>query len=496
MSLRFAPGARAFKLLQLTDLHYCGDVTKDSLTTALIAKLIRYEQPDFVVFSGDLVSGDSAPKWHLSQLLLPSGGQVTEEWELLHGSSASGAGASASSSSAHAGRHGWFAARWAEALSALNGTLPYAVALGNHDVRGDWGAAEILSSLEHTQRNSHTQRVPAQAAPNAPFNYYIELYDDDRETTGDVLVNPVAASARASSAQSASQAPPRPPRRLWFLNSGDVRCAGRGPWGCVPPPAVAWAQKSAATSSSASSADPASFGRDVAFVHIPLPQFRPEALTALSGAMREGVSCASSDSGVAAWAQTAGVAGIFSGHDHGNDYTGQWLADASSADDVASGAPGGAPGAPGLMMAYGRNSGYGGYDPGMARGARVLEFYRSGDANGANVADAADAARGFATWVRLEDGSVLREGRAFEALAPPPAPPRRGSGADHAAAAAARALRRGCGSPQASAAALLVTWAGGVLALRARAAARRRRHAAAVAAAAAAARCDDDAAQP
>jgi hypothetical protein len=167
------------------------------------------------------------------------------------------------------------------------------------------------------------------------------------------------------------------PRRLWFLNSGDARCEGRRPWGCVTRDDLAWA-----------AAQPPS-AHALAFIHIPLPQLRPALLREPAGAMREPVSCPSVDTGVADWASANGVAAAFFGHDHGNDYQG-WYGN--------------------TLLAYGRCSGYGGYGPAdLQRGARVILL------------------RGNATetWIRQEDGSVVSFGnRSFDAQLPPPPPHR------------------------------------------------------------------------
>jgi hypothetical protein len=235
------------------------------------------------------------------------------------------------------------AAQWRAALAPLNGSVPYAVALGNHDVRGNLDAAQLLA-VDLAQPNSHTQA----AGGPSPFTYALEVSSGEGQV----------------------------PRRLWFLNSGDARCEGRRPWGCVPRDDLAWA-----------AAQPSAHA--LAFIHIPLPQLRPALLREPAGAMREPVSCPSVDTGVADWASANGVAAAFFGHDHGNDYQG-WYGN--------------------TLLAYGRCSGYGGYGPAdLQRGARVILL------------------RGNATetWIRQEDGSVVSFGnRSFDAQLPPPPPQR------------------------------------------------------------------------
>ena len=48
-----------FKLMQLTDIHYCQeDIPGDAKTLALIEELIQAERPDFVMITGDAVYGE------------------------------------------------------------------------------------------------------------------------------------------------------------------------------------------------------------------------------------------------------------------------------------------------------------------------------------------------------------------------------------------------------------------------------------------------------
>ena len=44
-----------FRILQLTDIHYTEDDERDHRTVALMRDLIRREQPDFIVTTGDTV---------------------------------------------------------------------------------------------------------------------------------------------------------------------------------------------------------------------------------------------------------------------------------------------------------------------------------------------------------------------------------------------------------------------------------------------------------
>jgi hypothetical protein len=331
--LRAAAGASGFKVVQFTDLHFARDAAANAVSERIMRDIVAWERPDLVVYSGDLVSADEYRKTDRSEPFAD-----------------------------------WFSARWLAALRPLNGTgVPHAVALGNHDVRGAWGAERILE-LELSQPGSATRRNDALPGDAGAFNYWLDV-----ELPGG------GGGGGGGGGDSL--------RRIWFLNSGDDSCYGVPKWGCVSLPALTWA-------SAAARAAGAPRAGALAFVHIPLRQLQPAQLQQRSGVQREPVSCPALDTGAAAWARAAGVTGIFSGHDHANDYSGVTQE--------------------GLHLAYGRYSGAGGYQvPGLARGARVVELR----------ADAGPP--GFRTWLRLEDGSVLSgEGRAWEPYAGPQRSPR------------------------------------------------------------------------
>ena len=265
----------------------------------------------------------------------------------------------------------WFEAQWALAVSPLRGLVPHAIALGNHDLRGTLDAAAVLE-VALAQPGSLVQRPEAPgdnsalAAPE-PFNYFIDV----------LAPNGTLA------------------HRLWFLNSWDNLCEGRRPWGCVSRSEVAWATEAAA-------AAPTPAADSIAFVHIPLPQLRPDELRGVSGVMQEAVSCPSVETGVAHWARLAGISAVFSGHDHSNDYAGLWTpSDAPRRRRDEDAGRGDA-----LLLAYGRTTGYGGYSPGsLQRGARVIEMHADGT---------------LKTWIRQEDGSRIDPGGPFDVLVPPP----------------------------------------------------------------------------
>ncbi|KAI8895329.1 Metallo-dependent phosphatase-like protein [Globomyces pollinis-pini] len=96
---------QVFKIIQFTDLHYGeGDDRKDQKSTEFQEHLIDWEQPDLVVFSGDLISGYG---WN--------------------------------------GEQGWYEKQLNQVLSVVRKKqLPYAVLLGNHDTEADLNALQIM----------------------------------------------------------------------------------------------------------------------------------------------------------------------------------------------------------------------------------------------------------------------------------------------------------------------------------------------------------------
>ena len=98
--LRLAPGAKRFKVIQFTDLHFSLDATATEHTLGVMRAVLAAEpDADLVVYSGDLVSADA--------MFAPKNAPLEASW---------------------------FSQQWALALSPLQGRIPHAVALGNHDL--------------------------------------------------------------------------------------------------------------------------------------------------------------------------------------------------------------------------------------------------------------------------------------------------------------------------------------------------------------------------
>jgi hypothetical protein len=113
----------------------------------------------------------------------------------------------------------------------------------------------------------------------------------------------------------------------------------------------------------------------IAFFHIPIPEYMNVAHMDFKGNRTEDVCCFSVNTGIySAFKEMGDVKFMTVGHDHSNDYAGDYN---------------------GITLAYGRKSGYGGYGPphDWKRGARVIELV--------------EEPFQINTWIRQEDGTQV-----------------------------------------------------------------------------------------
>jgi hypothetical protein len=125
---------------------------------------------------------------------------------------------------------------------------------------------------------------------------------------------------------------------------------------------------------------------DMAFIHIPLPEYRNAAdIEPASGSWLEGPTAPYFNSGFKSALVEEGVLAVSCGHDHVNDYCALSKRDAGNADDANAGKPE-------LWMCYAGGSGFGGYAGygGYRRRVRIYDF----DMNEARIV----------TWKRIEGG--------------------------------------------------------------------------------------------
>jgi predicted MPP superfamily phosphohydrolase len=133
---------RTFKILQFTDLHYDTDLTIQQLNANLTLDLIAIENPDFVVFTGDMISGFKVPKTAEFKTVLK---QVVQNIVSLQ--------------------------------------IPYAMVLGNHDRESIYYPSDILC-LDAQEQCSWTFKSPWVNQQNQ-LDYILPIYPSDTKSVWD-----------------------------------------------------------------------------------------------------------------------------------------------------------------------------------------------------------------------------------------------------------------------------------------------------------------------
>jgi len=239
----------------------------------------------------------------------------------------------------------WFKNLWQQLVAPMiKHNTRWAIALGNHDVEADLTGQQIVQ-LDSSHELSMTQLGPQNIG--GATNYYLPIYNyNSTDKLGQIL---------------------------WVFDSGSNACLGVSGWGCVQYDQVAWYRKESMTLASTHSR----YIPALAFFHIPLYEHLDLwNVRGVHGDLSEGdgVCCSSVNTGLyAAMKEIGDIKGVYCGHDHSNDYIGDYH---------------------GITLGFGRKTGYGCYGPpwGWKHGARVLEISQN--------------EYGARTWLRLEDGSI------------------------------------------------------------------------------------------
>ncbi|WP_427051066.1 metallophosphoesterase family protein [Paenibacillus sp. TC-CSREp1] len=299
---------KTFTIVQFTDLHWKDGRPEDLRTRRMMQSIIELEQPDLVVFTGDVIyTGPVEP-----------GNKACEHPEQA----------------------------FRDAVSVVEeGGVPWAFVFGNHDAEQRITQTELMQVVqEHAY--SVTEEGPRDIAGLG--NYTLEIAGEDG----------------------------LPAAVLYLLDSGSYSTVESIPgYGWIQQSQLRWLMdESIRVNPGRSRGDklPA-----LAFLHIPIPEYQAMWDTQTCyGQKFEPVCAAQVNSGLfAALLEMGDVMGTFCGHDHVNDFHGQYH---------------------GIHLCYGRSSGHSTYGrDGMLRGGRVIQL-REGE-------------RTFDTWLRLEDGSVVEE---------------------------------------------------------------------------------------
>lgn len=292
---------RTFTITQFTDLHWKDGGDLDQQTRKLMDDVLDSEQPDLVVFTGDIIyTGYVTPGEPVCEQPLQAFREAVQ--------------------------------------AAVDHGIPWAVVFGNHDTESIVTREELMEAvleLPHTVAQRGLRDI------HGVGNYTLTIHGDAGEDAA----------------------------KLYFFDSGDVSPLPhiKG-YDWIRSDQIAWYKEASRTHSSL----PA-----LAFFHIPLPEYQQVWYTSTCyGNKHENVCCPPVNSGLfAAMAEMGDVIGTFCGHDHINDYWGELH---------------------GIRLCYGRATGYNTYgQEGFPRGARMIRL-RQGE-------------RAFETWLRLADGTVVRE---------------------------------------------------------------------------------------
>ncbi|CDW79940.1 UNKNOWN [Stylonychia lemnae] len=239
----------------------------------------------------------------------------------------------------------WFAEQYKTFVKPLyEYNTSWAYTCGNHDDQGDLTRDEI-SEVDRSYNLSLTQ--PNAANISHTFNYILPVYDYEGKN---ILF------------------------RLWFMDSGeDQDCMGVSGYDCVRPDQIEWFR----SMNKAIPDDDPSKGKGFLLVHIPLFEYINLYNNDLFyGARGEEVSCQALNTGLfAALKEQKTVEWVLVGHDHDNDFYGNY---------------------DGINLSFGRKTGHGSYGPlNMQQGARVFEITTN--------------PYKISTWVRQEDGTIHKE---------------------------------------------------------------------------------------
>ncbi|KAJ3430885.1 hypothetical protein M0812_02560 [Anaeramoeba flamelloides] len=282
----------SFKIVQFTDLHFSGkEHDLNSIQTQKI--VLDNENPDFVVLTGDQISGYDV---HTEEL-----------YKEVYQSTFS---------------------------ELIKRDLRWAMTFGNHDDQGIYTREQIYE-LDKTYDLSLTQRTPADIP--GVTNYYIEIHTSD-STPSKKNVSTI----------------------LYFLDSHDRYCEGKGGYGCITTEQILWFKNYVYLNQQKW---PNHLG--LVFFHIPVEEYISFWHNYTSvGWKFEHVCCPQINTGFYDVAKKMpNIKGFFVGHDHENDFC---TRNPNERED--------------LWLCYGRKTGWGSYNPypPQFHGARVIELHYDG----------------------------------------------------------------------------------------------------------------------
>lgn len=288
-----------FKIVQFTDVHYKKPAPESEVAIQLINEVLEAEQPDLVVFTGDVI---------YERPVLEG---LDDVFDLVS-----------------------------------NKGIPWAYVFGNHDDEFGLSRRQIM---DYVAQKPYCLAQAGDRSLSGVGNYILEIRS-------------------AATADSIGGL-------LYFFDSGAYSPieAIKG-YGWFKPDQINWFTRQSAAYTNANNGTP---HPALAFFHIPLPEYaimKASADTIITGNKDE-VECSGKlNSGMFAAMRTAGdVMGTFVGHDHDNDYIGEYF---------------------GICLAYGRFSG----------GNTV---YNNLGKNGCRVIKLTEGKREFSTYIYLLGGEII-----------------------------------------------------------------------------------------
>ncbi|WP_438444056.1 metallophosphoesterase family protein [Gorillibacterium sp. sgz5001074] len=219
--------------------------------------------------------------------------------------------------------------------------IPWAAVFGNHDAEHPRGTKERLIRLQEQLPCCITEAGPK--LDNRLGNYTLRIHAREQE---------------------------RPSAVLYLLDSGGSLERSPGGYEWITHSQIGWYKEESARLMKENHGEPV---LGLAFFHIPLPEYHELwNYYTCYGHNFEGMGCPKVNSGLfAAFLDMGDVCGVFTGHDHINDFWGELH---------------------GIRLHYGRATGYGSYGKeDFHRGARLIRL--------------TEGRRSFSTWLRLEDGT-------------------------------------------------------------------------------------------
>jgi hypothetical protein len=297
-NLSFRPDG-TFTIAQFTDIHWNNGGDEDQRTSELMKCIMLNQNPDFVVFTGDVIHSEECVN-HVES--------------------------------------------FRNAVKVVDDLgVPWTVVFGNHD-------AEIGITREQLM----------EIAKESP-NCFAEAGPADIHGVGNYVVT-VQSSKEQGKAAAA----------LCHFDSGSYARFQPMGYDWIHHSQIDWyrEQSMQLTQRNGGQRVPS-----LAFLHIPLPEYKEMwDYHTCYGDNYEGVGCPEINSGLLATMLEMGdVQGVFVGHDHINDFEGEFK---------------------GIRLCYGRAMGYSSYGKeGFPRGARIIQLQ--------------EGSQGFITWIQLDDGTII-----------------------------------------------------------------------------------------